>query len=1029
MSFKGIFIGINKYQSKRICELSCAVKDATSIYSLFQDTLGGNCKLITNEKATKEYIETELNSLKNSSTEDTIIIYFSGHGSTTQELVVFDSDPKDIIDSSIPLSFILNLFNQIHAKQIIIFLDCCFSGISGSKGLKPELLSRDLFLDENILEKLSGKGRLVFSASGKEEPAWEYVNLGHGFFTYHLLEALQGQEQVIENGSVSLYKLFNYVSEKVKDSALLHNKKQHPTINGDIEESVKIPILTKGQTFFSHFPELNNQVVTDDIFSLKNFGFSDSLLNNLSKVITTFKPLQVEAINKYGVLSQKHLLVSAPTSSGKTFIGELAALRSIMECKKSIFLFPLKALVNDKYQYFNKVYSDIGIRTIKATGESADDIPDLMRGKYDICLMTYEKFTAIALGNPLILEQIGTIIIDEVQMLADKNRGVNVEFILTLLRIRRRNGIEPQLIMLSGVIGNTGNLEGWLDSGYLLSTERPIPLKEGIITYDCSFKYINPDTKETEIEDNYFDRQYIKNSNQDWLIPLVEKLVSEKKQVIIFRATKSEARSVAIYLSKALNLPPANNALEALPGGDLSNSSRALHQVLQNGIAFHISDLSRDERLVIEETFRLEDSPIRVIVATTTLAMGVNTPAEAVIIVGLEHPGNQPYSIAEYKNIVGRAGRLGFAKQGEAYLIAIEPPKEDYFWNNYVIGEPEGIVSRFFQEKTDIRTLIIRILASTARNTKGLSGQDIIDFLEGSFGAFQKKNIDPIWAWDDFGIITALESLESVTLIEKDENELYRLTKIGWVAGQAGIEVESIARIIKALQELSEDQLNDQTLIALTQLSLELNDVYLSMNKKGNQKEQTEWANRLLREGVNRNILNHFKYYIKEQTDFTLRCKKVVCCLFWLTDTPMSNMENYLSQFYIDKSLSGSINNVCGRTFDILPSVIKIAELIFPDLDLTQRGENLLARLEVGTPFQIVEIVKVIGNRLTRPDYLNLLNAQITDINTLAITSDEDILNILNDNNKLTIIREALENYSKEDKNLSNFFDIPLYKG
>ena len=54
---------------------------------------------------------------------------------------------------------------------------------------------------------------------------------------------------------------------------------------------------------------------------------------------------------------------------------------------------------------------------------------------------------------------------------------------------------------------------------------------------------------------------------------------------------------------------------------------------------------------------------LRVLAATTTLAMGVNTPAEAVVIAGLLHPGpeSEPYSIAEYKNIVGRAGRLGFA--------------------------------------------------------------------------------------------------------------------------------------------------------------------------------------------------------------------------------------------------------------------------------------------------------------------------------------------------------------------------------
>ena len=75
-------------------------------------------------------------------------------------------------------------------------------------------------------------------------------------------------------------------------------------------------------------------------------------------------------------------------------------------------------------------------------------------------------------------------------------------------------------------------------------------------------------------------------------------------------------------------------------------------------LGFHVADLAPNERQVVEEELRTAKE-LRVLAATTTLAMGVNTPTEAVIVAGLEHPGNQPYSIAEYKNIVGRAGRLG----------------------------------------------------------------------------------------------------------------------------------------------------------------------------------------------------------------------------------------------------------------------------------------------------------------------------------------------------------------------------------
>ena len=105
-----------------------------------------------------------------------------------------------------------------------------------------------------------------------------------------------------------------------------------------------------------------------------------------------------------------------------------------------MFLLPLKALVNDKHQEFERKYADFGIRTIRATGDFTDDNAALMRGQYDICLITYEKATALALVSPHLLDGVGTIVVDEAQMIVDANRGANLEFLLTLLRVRRRTG-------------------------------------------------------------------------------------------------------------------------------------------------------------------------------------------------------------------------------------------------------------------------------------------------------------------------------------------------------------------------------------------------------------------------------------------------------------------------------------------------------------------------------------------------------------------------------------------------------------
>jgi len=231
------------------------------------------------------------------------------------------------------------------------------------------------------------------------------------------------------------------------------------------------------------------------------------------------------------------------------------------------------------------------LRVIRATGEVADDIPDLMRGRYDLCLMTYEKFASLVIGCPHILEQVGTVVVDEVQMIADESRGANLEFVLTLLRMRRRVGIEPQLIALSAVIGDTNGLERWLGARLLRRTERPVPLDEGILLADGRFRFLDSSGAE-QVTGPVIRRDYRKDSSQDWIIPLVRKLVGEGKQVIVFRETKGEARGCALYLAEALRLPPAQPALDSLPATDPSLASTALRDALRHGIAFHSSVLS-----------------------------------------------------------------------------------------------------------------------------------------------------------------------------------------------------------------------------------------------------------------------------------------------------------------------------------------------------------------------------------------------------------------------------------------------------
>jgi helicase len=571
MPFRGLFVGIDRYQSSDIDELVCAARDAIALHALFSDTLGGSSVILMDADATRERIAAEFQALASCDSADTVVIAFSGHGSETHEIAAYDTLLDDLDNTAISLDQLQDWFSAVPARRVIFILDSCFSGGIGSKVLRVDAKPRDMRSTEARLAQLAGEGRIIFTASSANEAAYELNRHGHGFLTYYLLEALRGPEEIVADGRLSLYRLLEHVTNRVKAAALQIGRPQNPTMRGTIDGDVIWPVFVAGPQYLAAFPYRAPARVSGDLTSLIPLGFPEDLIAAWSGAIPSLNNLQVSAINEYGVLNGEHLLVSAPTSSGKTMVGELAALRGILNRRRALFLLPLKALVADKRRHFQAVYGPFGVRTIEATGET-DDITPLLRGQYDIALLTYEKFAAVAMTFPHVLAQAGVVVVDEAQMIADVSRGANLEFLLTLLRMRRRDGIEPQIIALSAVIGDTNGLEDWLGARLLRRAERPVPLDEGLLRVDGSFRFIDAETREERLQTPFIQRVFRKNSGQDWIIPLVHRLVAAGQQVIVFRETKGDARGCANYLADALGLPAATAALDQLPVADASQA-------------------------------------------------------------------------------------------------------------------------------------------------------------------------------------------------------------------------------------------------------------------------------------------------------------------------------------------------------------------------------------------------------------------------------------------------------------------------
>ncbi|MPZ63583.1 MAG: hypothetical protein GEU93_20355 [Propionibacteriales bacterium] len=225
--FRGLFIGIDRYVAP-ITRLSCARSDAVALGCLFEDAGGAEVTFLLDAEATAEGIRTALERLKvGAGVDDLVVVTFSGHGTEDHQLVPVDAGPD--LDNCVGLDELAKHLDEILAAQLIVVLDCCFSGGFGGARVFAPTSARSPVEDRGTLVELSrGDGRVVLAASGAGEPALETMRFGHGLFSYHLLEALQGFGHFTTAARLPFYELLGHVTTAVVDSARLLSCVQTP---------------------------------------------------------------------------------------------------------------------------------------------------------------------------------------------------------------------------------------------------------------------------------------------------------------------------------------------------------------------------------------------------------------------------------------------------------------------------------------------------------------------------------------------------------------------------------------------------------------------------------------------------------------------------------------------------------------------------------------------------------------------------------------------------------------------------------
>ncbi len=241
-----LIIGIGRYRDGRIPPLRYTVADARAMYDVLTDPRHGrfpkgNVRLLLDERATLVNIRKGLNWLvREAGEDDTVVVYYSGHGAPEGDetfWVSYDADIDDIASTAVENNYITGRLQRIKAKRLASFLDSCYSAAIVEKRDAPKAL-----FDQDFFTNYQGTGRVTITASDGKQLSLESEELGHGIFTYFLLEALRGKADRNGDGAVEIEEVWAHVRGKVTDEARRRNNTQEPRIIGSFSAGFLISL-------------------------------------------------------------------------------------------------------------------------------------------------------------------------------------------------------------------------------------------------------------------------------------------------------------------------------------------------------------------------------------------------------------------------------------------------------------------------------------------------------------------------------------------------------------------------------------------------------------------------------------------------------------------------------------------------------------------------------------------------------------------------------------------------------------------
>ena len=486
--------------------------------------------------------------------------------------------------------------------------------------------------------------------------------------------------------------------------------------------------------------------------------------------IQDLNPAQKAVISAGLLDNPENYIIAIPTASGKTLLGVMAALRTILDGGKVVYAVPLLSIQNEKVKEFKK-FEEHGIKVGKHPSSS------------DLAVMVFESYDAMTRFSWNTLSEVDLLIVDEFHMIGEYSRGPTIECAITRSRTLNEG---MRIIALSATLQNMEELSTWLAARVVEHDYRPVPLFKDILNAE----------------------DYGTKNKNDVILSILKDSMDESSQALVFVSTRRFTESLANYLAGKIkrNLPSdKKKAFQAVAEKILDVPRRRgslptevclkLAECAQNGMAFHHAGLFDRQKEIIEEEFRAGN--LLMITATPSLMYGVNLPSKNVVIRDYTRwtsQGPQPIPVFDYLQMSGRAGRPGYDKEGYSYLIAKTLPEAEQLQYQYIYGEIEATNSRLLENRDAVfRQIISQVASGMAKHL-----EELLDFFKDTFSGFQMTHSEysSLFASDtlQFQIKEALDFLMEHGMIQAVPDGL-RATAFGMLVAKSNYAVETAVRL------------------------------------------------------------------------------------------------------------------------------------------------------------------------------------------------------------------------------------------